>query len=113
MITSTRPRGIAYYCGFDAIEAHSHTRDAPGADMRPISIILATALAVVADAATYRINSADVGRRLDGYGALSGGGATSRLLFQYPEPQQAEIMVRVYPPALRPAVPLAVGGSML
>lgn len=32
------------------------------------------------------------GRRFDGIGAISGGGATSRLLFDYVEPQRSEIL---------------------
>lgn len=50
--------------------------------------------------ATYTIDTgtAALGRRLDGFGAISGGGATSRLLFQYPEPQLSSILDYLFLP---------------
>ncbi|KAI0238214.1 Galactocerebrosidase, partial [Lamellibrachia satsuma] len=33
-----------------------------------------------------------LGRRFDGIGGLSGGGATSKLLVNYPEPQRSQIL---------------------
>ena len=40
----------------------------------------------------YQINISSIGRRFDGYGAISGGGATSRLLFSYSEPYLSDIL---------------------
>ena len=56
-------------------------------------------LAATAHAATYTLRSDAVARRLDAYGALSGGGATSRLLFQYPETQRNEIVDYLFKPS--------------
>ena len=39
-----------------------------------------------------------LGRRYDGIGALSGGGATSRLLIDYPEPQRSDILDYLFKP---------------
>ena len=75
------------------------------------------ALVVTSDAAAYTIASGALGRVLDGYGSLSGGGATSRLLFSYPEQQLNEILDFLFMPqygsalhllkvrAMRPEVP--------
>ncbi len=49
-------------------------------------------ISVCCAAASILINSEAIGRRLDGFGAISGGGATSRLLFSYPQPQLDEIL---------------------
>ncbi|MGA2496290.1 MAG: galactosylceramidase [Tepidisphaeraceae bacterium] len=38
------------------------------------------------------------GRRFDGIGAVSGGGATSRLLIEYPEPQRSQILDYLFKP---------------
>ena len=54
--------------------------------------VVGTALHFAA-AGSYSIDSAKTGAVLDGYGGLSGGGATSRLLFTYPEPQLSQILV--------------------
>jgi hypothetical protein len=45
-----------------------------------------------AASSSFVINTGALGRRLDGFGAISGGGATSRLLFTYPQPQLNEIL---------------------
>ena len=47
---------------------------------------------------SYVIN-ADMGPRLDGFGAISGGGATSRLLFQYSAPVVKEILDLLFLPS--------------
>ena len=60
--------------------------------------LLLLGIACCASAATYPVNSAALGRRLDGYGSLSGGGATSRLLFQYPAKQLDEILDYLFLP---------------
>ena len=62
-----------------------------------IALAVAT-LVVYARGAAYTIATAEAGRKLDGYGSLSGGGATSRLLFQYPEPQLSEILDLLFKP---------------
>ena len=56
------------------------------------------ALCAAADGAAYTVRTEQVGRTLDGYGALSGGGATSRLLFQYPQQQLDEILDYLFKP---------------
>ena len=57
-------------------------------------------------AAPYTIRTATHGRKLDGYGSLSGGGATSRLLFQYPEQQLNEILDYLFLPSYGSALHL-------
>lgn len=52
----------------------------------------------VAFGAAYVVDTARVGRRLDGFGAISGGGATSRLLFQYEEPYLTHILDYLFLP---------------
>ncbi|HEY5003240.1 MAG TPA: hypothetical protein VII61_08815 [Ktedonobacteraceae bacterium] len=44
------------------------------------------------------INGASGGRTFDGVGGLSGGGGTSRLLFDYPSAQQAQILDYLFKP---------------
>lgn len=57
-------------------------------------------LAVTATAGTQvvRISQVQQGKRFDGIGAVNGGGATSVLLKDYPEPQRSQIMDMVYKP---------------
>lgn len=43
-------------------------------------------------------DSKGLGRRFDGIGGLSGGGATSKLLVNYPEPQRSEILDFLFKP---------------
>ena len=45
-----------------------------------------------------RITDIQTGKRFDGIGAVNGGGATSVLLKDYPEPQRSQIMDMVYKP---------------
>ncbi|KAL5460123.1 hypothetical protein EMCRGX_G033550 [Ephydatia muelleri] len=48
---------------------------------------------------TYVLDdSVGLGRRFDGIGGLSGGGATSRLLVSYPEPQLSQILDLLFKP---------------
>ena len=47
---------------------------------------------------TVRISDLQAGKRFDGIGAVNGGGATSVLLKDYPEPQRSQIMDLVYKP---------------
>ncbi len=45
-----------------------------------------------------RVDPAGPGARFDGIGATSGGGATSRLLIDYPEPQRSQILDLLFAP---------------
>ncbi|MFJ2190506.1 RICIN domain-containing protein [Kitasatospora sp. NPDC087861] len=57
----------------------------------------ATAPALAA-AQTITIDGTSTGRSFDGLGAISGGGATSRLLVDYPEPQRSQILDYLFKP---------------
>ncbi len=61
-----------------------------------------TLLACMAFSATAQqqisISAHDTGKQFDGIGAVNGGGATSVLLKDYPEPQHSQIMDLVYKP---------------
>jgi galactosylceramidase len=61
-------------------------------------VLLLTFCCLVTTSAGFNIDTNAVGRRLDGFGAISGGGATSRLLFSYPEPQLSEILDFLFKP---------------
>jgi galactosylceramidase len=52
----------------------------------------------VAQLSLFEIDVASVGPPLDGIGAISGGGATSRLLIDYPEPQRGDILDLMFKP---------------
>ncbi|GFN82408.1 galactocerebrosidase [Plakobranchus ocellatus] len=52
---------------------------------------------ICADTITFD-SSQGYGRRFDGIGGLSGGGATSKLLISYPEPQRSEILDFLFKP---------------
>lgn len=69
---------------------------------RPILVSLcigSAASAVVANAEqVITIDGGKEGRRFDGIGAVSGGGATSRFLIEYPEPQRSEILDYLFTP---------------
>jgi galactosylceramidase len=47
---------------------------------------------------TITIDGRREGRRFDGIGAVSGGGATSRFLIEYPEPQRSQILDYLFKP---------------
>lgn len=49
-------------------------------------------------AQTIQLSSSAKGKQFDGIGAVNGGGATSVLLKDYPEPQRSQIMDMVYRP---------------
>ena len=71
--------------------------------MKPANARLVFALLQVAIAAADPTELADLAdlsgvRTFDGVGALSGGGATSKLLFSYPEPQQTQILDTLFKP---------------
>ncbi|MFJ2582877.1 hypothetical protein [Kitasatospora aureofaciens] len=44
------------------------------------------------------IDGSSTGRTFDGLGAISGGGATSRLLVDYPEPQRSQVLDYLFKP---------------
>ena len=51
-------------------------------------------------AQTIQLSTNAKGKQFDGIGAVNGGGATSVLLKDYPEPQRSQIMDMVYKPML-------------
>lgn len=51
-----------------------------------------------ATAQTINLSANSTGKQFDGIGAVNGGGATSVLLKDYPEPQRSQIMDMVYKP---------------
>lgn len=53
---------------------------------------------VDASAQTIQLSASASGKQFDGIGAVNGGGATSVLLKDYPEPQRSQIMDMVYKP---------------
>jgi hypothetical protein len=67
-----------------------------------ILILATSALLTVTTASaattTITINSSGTGRTFDGIGAISGGGGTSRLLWDYPAQQQSEILDFLFKP---------------
>jgi len=54
--------------------------------------------AVAAPAQRISIDGSSSGRGLGGVGAISGGGATSRLLVDYPEPQRTQVLDYLFKP---------------
>lgn len=54
--------------------------------------------APTASVQTMQLNGAAGGPRFDGIGVVNGGGATSVLLKDYPEPQRSQILDLVYKP---------------
>lgn len=67
---------------------------------RLISAVLPLALATSCGAASYvyTIDSRAKNRTFDGVGALSGGGATTKLLPEYPEPARSAILDALFKP---------------
>ncbi|WP_189270774.1 RICIN domain-containing protein, partial [Kitasatospora griseola] len=49
-------------------------------------------------AQTITLDGTSTGRTFDGLGAISGGGATSRLLVDYPEPQRSQVLDYLFKP---------------
>ena len=60
-------------------------------------LLLAVCILSLAQAA-YVLDSSRPGPRFDGYGAISGGGATSRLLFSYDEATVSNILDYLFKP---------------
>lgn len=63
---------------------------------------------------SYSVNISDVGPRFDGIGAISGGGATSVLLWTYAEPSRSRILDYLFKPnfgASLPMLKVEIGGG--
>ena len=54
--------------------------------------------AAAAAAADLPIDFSQLGRTFDGIGALSGGGGTSRLLYDYAEPHRSRVLDALFDP---------------
>lgn len=73
--------------------------------VRPLRLLLVSLLfpllsvaCISASAQTIQLSTKSTGKQFDGIGAVNGGGATSVLLKDYPEPQRSQIMDMVYKP---------------
>jgi O-glycosyl hydrolase len=84
-------------------------RQLPGRAARVVLALLVSCLALVAPSAAHAdtgapsaqqitVDAAGTGRVFDGIGAISGGGGTSRLLVDYPEPQRSRILDYLFKP---------------
>mmetsp|Transcript_100821 Transcript_100821/g.291519 ORF Transcript_100821/g.291519 Transcript_100821/m.291519 type:complete len:867 (-) Transcript_100821:147-2747(-) len=72
---------------------------APFAGTRALVAIAALAVSLVQVRTTpIEIDTSKYGQTFDGIGGLSGGGATSRLLVDYPEPQRSDILDYMFKP---------------
>lgn len=60
--------------------------------------LLAPPTLVASSAQVVELDSTTLDRRYDGFGGLSGGGATSRLLPDYPDPQRGEVLDLLFKP---------------
>ena len=60
--------------------------------LRLMHILLLLLLAGGTEAQTIRLSAGASGKQFDGIGAVNGGGATSVLLKDYPEPQRSPII---------------------
>jgi hypothetical protein len=69
-----------------------------------VSVLVLVALSLsslsLINAASYPISATPLGRMFEGVGGLSGGGATSRLLPDYIEPQRSDILDYLFTPGL-------------
>ena len=63
-----------------------------------LSLALTAALPAHADVQTITLDGRAAGTRFDGIGVVDGGGATSVLLKDYPEPQRSQILDLMYKP---------------
>ena len=61
-------------------------------------VVIMLAVTAAYGTQTIRITHPQQGKRFDGIGAVNGGGATSVLLKDYPEPQRSQIMDMVFKP---------------
>ena len=62
-------------------------------------MLLSCALLAGATSASVPVDFSQIGQTFDGVGALSGGGGTSRLLYDYPEPQRTEVLDALFTPS--------------
>ena len=65
-----------------------------------LSLVLLCLSVSGVSAASYPLSVRGLGRRFDGIGGLSGGGATSRLLPDYKEPQRSDILDYLFTPGV-------------
>ena len=63
-----------------------------------LSFVVITLVCLCTTAQTVRLSANGSGKQFDGIGAVNGGGATSVLLKDYPEPQRSQILDLVYKP---------------
>jgi galactosylceramidase len=63
-----------------------------------LSCLMAGLLVATGEGQTITLDGAAGGKRFDGIGAVSGGGATSVLLKDYPEPQRSQILDLLFKP---------------
>ena len=63
-----------------------------------LTLLLALTMNATSAVQTIRIKNLQQGKQFDGIGAVNGGGATSVLLKDYPEPWRSQIMDMVYKP---------------
>ncbi|XP_070449763.1 galactocerebrosidase isoform X2 [Equus przewalskii] len=76
--------------------AKAMTAAAGSAGRAAVSLLLC---ALLAPGGAYVLDDSDgLGREFDGIGAVSGGGATSRLLVNYPEPYRSQILDYLFKP---------------
>ena len=84
-------------------------RRLPGRAARAVCALAVSCLALVAPATAHAdngtppvqqitVDGAGTGRVFDGIGAISGGGGTSRLLVDYPEPERSRILDYLFKP---------------
>ena len=81
---------------------------------RPLAAVAAAVTAAAAAGAYPASDLGGLGPRYDGVGGLSGGGATSRLLVDYPEPQRQQILDLLFLPQFGASLQLLkieVGGD--
>ncbi len=64
-----------------------------------MQLLAYVAVSAAATATSVPIDFSAVGQTFDGIGALSGGGGTSRLLYDYPEPQRTEVLDALFTPS--------------
>lgn len=80
-----------------------------------VAVILTVQLAAAQGPAIIRLDGAALGRTFEGFGAVSGGGNTTRLLKDYPEAQQKEILDYLFQPnfgATLSVLKVEVGGDI-
>ena len=74
----------------------AESREKPGRAL-VCGFILSVCVAALADQ-TVEVKGDAGGKRFDGIGAVSGGGATSVLLKDYPEPQRSQVLDLLFKP---------------